>query len=206
MVYSFVLRTFEEMKRLASRDTGRMWRLVSVLWFLGGFGVNGKEVVWKIQVYTSNVKDAGTDANVRIILYGNEGTSEPLVLDNSENNFEQGKLDTFEVSTADIGELCQVQIYHDNSGNKPGWHLDKVVIWSKDNSKKHYYFLCNCWLARDEGDGRLDRTISATTRCKEGLKAKRRGITEQRNHVTSNGKEFQSSKRSASALNRNRLE
>ncbi|PVD19673.1 hypothetical protein C0Q70_20163 [Pomacea canaliculata] len=92
------------MKRLASRDT---------------------EVVWKIQVYTSNVKDAGTDANVRIILYGNEGTSEPLVLDNSENNFEQGKLDTFEVSTADIGELCQVQIYHDNSGNKPGWHLDK---------------------------------------------------------------------------------
>lgn len=168
-----------------------------MLWFLGGFGVRGKEVVWKIQVYTSNVGNAGTDADVRIVLYGNEGTSQSFLLDNSEDNFERGKLDTFEVVTADIGELCQVVISHNNAGSRPGWHLDKIVIWPKDYSNERYFFLCNCWLARDEGDGRLHRTISATSKCKGGLKAMRRGIMEQRARLTSNGKEFQSSKRSA---------
>ncbi|XP_025077071.1 lipoxygenase homology domain-containing protein 1-like isoform X2 [Pomacea canaliculata] len=189
MVYSFVLRTIEEMKRLAFGDTGRMWRLVSVLWFLGGFVVNGKEVAWVIKVYTSSVGNAGTDANVRIVLYGNEGTSQSFLLDNRENNFEQGKLDTFEVVTADIGELCQVEISHNNAGSKPGWKLDKIVIWPKHYSNDRYSFLCYCWLARDEGDGRIDRTISATKKCKEELNTKRRGIMEQRARLTSNGKE-----------------
>ncbi|PVD19669.1 hypothetical protein C0Q70_20159 [Pomacea canaliculata] len=161
-------KTFEEMKRLAFGDT---------------------EVFWEIQVYTSSVQNAGTDANVRIILFGNKRTSQSLLLDNRDNNFEQGKLDTFEVLTADIGELCKVHISHNNAGPQPGWNLDKIEIWPKSYSKERYHFLCNCALASREGDGRIDRTISATEKCKEERNTKRRGIMELRARLTSNGKE-----------------
>ena len=42
-------------------------------------------------VFTGTKSGAGTDANVRITLYGDFGVCGPKVLDNSDNNFESGK-------------------------------------------------------------------------------------------------------------------
>lgn len=47
---------------------------------------------YKVTVYTGDVDNAGTDANVHIVLYGDMGNSgQPIKLDNTKNNFERNK-------------------------------------------------------------------------------------------------------------------
>lgn len=55
-------------------------------------------LVCRPQVYTSDLRGAGTDANVFLILYGATGLdSGSLKLDTSKNNFERGQEDVFMV-------------------------------------------------------------------------------------------------------------
>jgi hypothetical protein len=57
-----------------------------------------------VQVYTSDLRGAGTDANVFLILYGAGGLdSGSLKLDTSKNNFERGQEDVFMVQVG-VGE------------------------------------------------------------------------------------------------------
>lgn len=42
-------------------------------------------------VFTGDKRNAGTDADVSIELYGSLGNSGDIKLDNKENNFERGK-------------------------------------------------------------------------------------------------------------------
>jgi hypothetical protein len=62
----------------------------------------------QVVVKTSDIKGAGTDANVFITLYGEHNgrplNSGPLPLENSANNWERGRADTLSI-TAAVGEL-----------------------------------------------------------------------------------------------------
>lgn len=49
---------------------------------------------------TSDVRGAGTDADVLLTLYGDKGDSGPLSLESSANNFERGQVDTFFVKVS----------------------------------------------------------------------------------------------------------
>ena len=46
---------------------------------------------YKISVFTGDVRGAGTDADVYVILYGTEGRSAELKLGNWKNNFGRNK-------------------------------------------------------------------------------------------------------------------
>ena len=46
---------------------------------------------YKVSTYTGNVRGAGTDANVKITIFGQNGDSGEHCLDNSRNNFEKGR-------------------------------------------------------------------------------------------------------------------
>ena len=46
---------------------------------------------YKITVYTGTKSGSGTDATVRITMYGSNGECGPKKLDNSDNNFESGR-------------------------------------------------------------------------------------------------------------------
>ena len=47
---------------------------------------------YEISVYTADIEDAGSDANVSIIITGEKGTMpESVKLDNPKNNFEKGQ-------------------------------------------------------------------------------------------------------------------
>ena len=46
---------------------------------------------YKINVFTGDLHNAGTDADVTVILYGSLGDSGEWKLKNNENNFEKGK-------------------------------------------------------------------------------------------------------------------
>lgn len=76
----------------------------------------------QVVVKTSDKKGAGTDANVFLTLYGSAGTSPPLRLESSANNFEKGRTDIFEVE-ASVGQIKFIRIGHDNTSLAPAWHL-----------------------------------------------------------------------------------
>ena len=51
---------------------------------------------------------AGTNANVKLQLYGDKGKSDTMSLDSSKNNFERGSIDKFSHVGVDLGKLLKV--------------------------------------------------------------------------------------------------
>lgn len=68
----------------------------------------------QVRVKTSDLRGAGTDANVEMSMYGEyEGArreSGPHKLDNSANNFERAMTDDFAIKTRDLGELKYITV------------------------------------------------------------------------------------------------
>lgn len=118
------------------------------------------QTAWNVSVYTSDLKNAGTDANVYICMYGDQGKTDEVYLDNKSNNFETGKCDSFKISTKKIGIPFKMRIGHDNKGMAAGWHLDKVEVENLQ-SKERFVFHCNRWLSKDEEDGEIVREMPA---------------------------------------------
>lgn len=115
---------------------------------------------YRVTVHTGNLGVggfAGTDANVYITLYGADSSDE-LMLDNAENNFESGKVDVFALHLKELGDLKQIRIRHDNKNPLAGWFLDRVHI-RNEGTDKEWTFPCNRWLARDEDDGEIERML-----------------------------------------------
>lgn len=55
---------------------------------------------WSLWIWTSDLPNAGTDADVCFQVYGEKGKSDELMLDNKTDNFEQGQVDRFMESIA----------------------------------------------------------------------------------------------------------
>ena len=94
---------------------------------------------WFVSVYTSDLRGAGTDANVWLVAYGKSygkskqatyHKSDEIQLENKGDNFEAGEVDKMKVEMDKIGTPYKIRIGHDNSGAFAGWHLDKVCIKS----------------------------------------------------------------------------
>lgn len=47
---------------------------------------------YRVNVFTSDLNNAGTDARVFLTVYGSKGDTGEQALDNSANNFERGKV------------------------------------------------------------------------------------------------------------------
>jgi hypothetical protein len=54
-------------------------------------------VPYQVTVVTSDVRGAGTDADVMLTMVGDKGSAGPFKLDDSKNNLERGQTDTFTV-------------------------------------------------------------------------------------------------------------
>ena len=109
---------------------------------------------YKITVITGDRRGAGTDAKVTATIYGENGDSGPIVLENSINNFERNSRDEFGFDAVDLGSITRLKIGHDNSGFGAGWFLDKVIVTS-EILQRDYYFPIGRWLATDEDDGQI---------------------------------------------------
>lgn len=103
---------------------------------------------YKIKIKTGNIPWAGTGSRVYIKLYGDR-TTNFIKLDNlSHNDFEKGNIDLFDISNIDVGEIEKIEIKHDNTGDNPGWFLEKVEITKQNNQ---YNFTAQRWLSEDSG-------------------------------------------------------
>ncbi|KAJ9527245.1 hypothetical protein QJQ45_025481 [Haematococcus lacustris] len=136
---------------------------------------------YRVEVFTSDIRGAGTDARVSITMFGANGLDTgKLLLENSRNNFERGQLysavkqvwtenllttppmqmDVFFITFANLGPVTAVEIEHDNSGAAPGWHCEQVVVVD-ETANARYAFPCDRWLAKDEDDGLIRRRLQA---------------------------------------------
>ncbi|OCT76820.1 hypothetical protein XELAEV_18032023mg [Xenopus laevis] len=114
-----------------------------------------------VKVYTGEARGAGTDANVQIVLIGDQCSSESVQLIHpleQQNPFERGKVDTFKIATKALGRIQSIEIGHNGKGFGSGWFLDKVEIINIATNEK-IIFMCNRWLAEDENDGRTRITL-----------------------------------------------
>lgn len=112
-------------------------------------------------VKTSDIRGAGTDANVFIQLFGEKNDSGKIPLETSKNNknkFERGNEDIFEVKEADIGDLRKVRVGHDGKGPGAGWHLKEIIVDAPKLGKK-WRFPCDRWFDKGEDDGKIEREL-----------------------------------------------
>lgn len=119
------------------------------------------QISYKVTVVTGDVPGAGTDANVYLSIYGDVASSTDNRLNSTLASFEKGQTDYFYLTLPELGNLQKITIYHDNTGVAPGWYLDRVIITNSSTSQ-YWTFSCSCWLAVDEGDGSITRTIYAS--------------------------------------------
>ena len=75
------------------------------------------EIPYEITVWTGELKGAGTDANVFIQMYGENGKSEEYPLRNRTDNFEQGQMDKFKVQIKMMELELNVKLELDNFSN-----------------------------------------------------------------------------------------
>lgn len=61
------------------------------------YRVCATEYPWSLWIWTSDLKGAGTDAQVFLQIYGESGKSDEIKLENNSDSFEQGRLDKFMV-------------------------------------------------------------------------------------------------------------
>ena len=129
-------------------------KTVRILTQEGAQGARSRQ--YTVQVRTSDLRGAGTDANVVLEIFGSDGSSGSLKLETSRNNFERGRTDEFSLECC-VGDIERIRIGHDNSGAGPGWHLDQVMILSA--GQKPLVFNCDDWLDSTVGDGQTSRTL-----------------------------------------------
>uniref|UniRef100_A0A8C5H2G2 Lipoxygenase homology domain-containing protein 1-like n=1 Tax=Gouania willdenowi TaxID=441366 RepID=A0A8C5H2G2_GOUWI len=123
-----------------------------------------KRYPWSLWVWTSDVKGAGTDAQVFVQVYGEKGKSDEFKLESKSDSFEQAQIDKFMIEMPDIGKVHKLRIWHEKRHPFSGWHLGKVTLLKTLTTEK-YKFECNRWLDINEDDNEIIRELPAMGYC-----------------------------------------
>src|SRR5665648_105801 len=124
------------------------------------------EARYELKITTGNVDRGGTDARLDVTLYGDQGSKVFSIYTNPEpprpalyiGTFKKENTDYIYVPSLDLGEINQIWIINDNSGDGPGWYVNNIEI--KDiKTNKTWSYLPNVWISEDE---QLDRTFTLT--------------------------------------------
>lgn len=116
-----------------------------------------------ITVMTGDKSNAGTDANVFVILHNGKKKTDSGKVWLSEGKFKRGMSQIFHINLqAMLSPLTSLEIGHDNSGAAPGWFCDQVMVYSP-NTGIEQVFPCNKWFSTSEGDGAIQRTLYENT-------------------------------------------
>ncbi|NWU70953.1 LOXH1 protein, partial [Pterocles burchelli] len=116
-----------------------------------------REVLYSISVHTGMLPASGTDADVFITIFGDQGDSCKRRLRHS--NFERGQVCTSEMRAVDLGQLSKVLVEHHNVGYGAGWYLDQILIHESGKTDGQYAFLCQQWLDSGVGDAQMERML-----------------------------------------------
>ncbi|KAM7431809.1 hypothetical protein ABFA07_017661 [Porites harrisoni] len=108
---------------------------------------------YDIRVATSDLDGAETNANVHIIIMGEEGDTSEINLDDySRNDFERGAVDDFQYSAEDVGVVTGFQVKRDTFnpyGVNPDWHFDTIGV-KRVSAEEYLTFHFGDWLPANE--------------------------------------------------------
>ncbi|XP_048360273.1 lipoxygenase homology domain-containing protein 1 [Sphaerodactylus townsendi] len=122
-----------------------------------------KKKVYEVVTVTGDVRGAGSDAKIFVTLFGEFGiTPKAHLTSKSESAFERSKTDVFRVRTNNVGTIRKIRIEHDNTSMNPSWFLDRVIVTDMNRPHLRFYFPCNNWLSKDDGDGLNVRDLLGT--------------------------------------------
>ncbi|XP_065658340.1 uncharacterized protein LOC100206152 isoform X5 [Hydra vulgaris] len=120
--------------------------------------------LYEIVIDTGFKKGCSTTADVAILITGSRGESGPRKLYSPNRKcFQKSETDIFIVALpADIGDLKEVAIWHNNAGDSPGWFLLSVQVRDMQ-TQTLTNFICNQWLDVTEEDGAIMRKIQPSS-------------------------------------------
>lgn len=108
---------------------------------------------YEIKVKTGDVKGAGTDANVYLVLISESGIqSRTIHLDCKwRNDFEKGNVDSFKVGgISKLGSIGKIVLWRDSSGLCDSWFVEWVKVkYLHEVDSKSDCFPCNRWIQSD---------------------------------------------------------
>ncbi|XP_048764444.2 lipoxygenase homology domain-containing protein 1-like isoform X2 [Ostrea edulis] len=142
-----------------SHDDGDVWREFAI----SQIGKILPVVTYTVEVYTGSEETSCTTAGVFICIYGTRGDTGKRKLFKSKTSndpFQKGAHDVFELEAVSLDEVDRIVIGHDKKGSDPTWFLDKVIIRADDKPDKDYRFNCGRWLSETEGDGKCEVELS----------------------------------------------
>jgi hypothetical protein len=105
---------------------------------------------YRVTVTTSDIRGAGTDSNVTMVLYGSKGDTGERRFDSSANNFERGKVDTFFIAAPDVGEMHSLRLTSDGAHMGAAWRLTTVEVHNSKTDET-LIFPFNDWIDREHG-------------------------------------------------------
>ncbi|XP_015232237.1 PREDICTED: hydroperoxide isomerase ALOXE3-like [Cyprinodon variegatus] len=106
---------------------------------------------YKLKVTTGDMKYAGTIDNVSVILFGAEGQSECVKLDNYGRDFTTGNTGTYTVkTTSTLGKLLLLKVEKDRFFIFPEdeWYCSKIEVTTPEG--EDIVFPCYRWISRGE--------------------------------------------------------
>lgn len=111
------------------------------------------EPMYTVWIKTGDQALGGTDSNVYVMLFGQQGQTEWIFLPPEDVfTFEEGSLDKFILEAPDVGELVQCCVAHDNSADS-GWFVEHVRV-EHFTTRQEWVFPFQQWVGEEEA-GRL---------------------------------------------------
>lgn len=87
-----------------------------------------------------------------------------MLKDPNRRKFGRGEIDQFLLTVPQsLGSVKEIHIWHNNAGKSPAWYLFRVLIRDLQTESK-WWFVCDQWLAVEEGDGAVDRRLKQATK------------------------------------------
>mgnify|MGYP003344696545 FL=1 len=92
---------------------------------------NSNKTTYKIDIHTSDMDNAGTDANVHLIVFGDKGDTGKLMMDTSADNFQRASKDTFsKTGVKNVGRISHIVVGHDEANLGPSWHVQQITVFN----------------------------------------------------------------------------
>ena len=124
-----------------------------------------ERVKYKVVVSTGSMKYAGTDANISIVLVGDEGTTKSQTLDSWGNDFEAGDIQEYSFKDRHVGNIEFIILKldddsffrHVQAGNAE-WYLNDVRVRIEDRAHSEVVFPHFQWV-KDSKDPTQERPL-----------------------------------------------
>lgn len=85
-------------------------------------------VPYEVTFYTGDVNKAGTDAPIKLTVFGENGTSSKQQVEKKGERFERGRADLVKMELDDIAPIKKIRVEHDGKSSRPDWFLEKVCV------------------------------------------------------------------------------